>query len=127
MILVGCPLFFIFLRGFQMKKYSTIFNRHRNFGKVMLSKIDTEDIVTAFNLDAEDSPSYRFAYSNAYAVAVPVATAVHGKPEEYIDKEEVIEQAHKYALSLAKSYKNGNENTPKNVINWACSKYKKVN
>ena len=92
----------------------------------MLSKIEAEDIVSAFNLDAEDSASYRFAYSNAYAVAVPVATAVHGKPEKYIDKEEVKNKRTNTRFQFAKSYKNGNENTPNNVINWACSKIQKL-
>lgn len=97
----------------------------RSFQNIIDAHSSAEEIVEEFGLDREDAPygnCYQRAYKEAYQQAIiemMLALDFDGDPEDYIDWDEVEENAHDYAVELAERWINREEWIPEEVINWA--------
>ena len=98
------------------------------FGNIMNAHGSAEDIVEEFSLDSEEcsyghpllgTTCYMYAYQQAYQEAMIEAMLVGGDPEDFINWEQVEEDAYEYACELGQMYIDGQTWIPSEILEWA--------
>lgn len=98
------------------------------FKNIMDAHCTEDDIISEFGLDQEDcdykhpflgTTCWQAAYREALQEAMETAMMLGGDPEDFIDWDQVEEDAYDYATELAGLYINGDIWIPLEILEWA--------